>query len=357
MVHTLYGTKPSYFTGKVRAYFDWKGVDYEEVTPDPDFIVSQVGRMVIPVVKKDDGTVLQDSTLIIDHFEAEMGGLSVYPESPRQKLAALLLETYGDEWLVIPAMHYRWTYDEDWAFGEFGRMIRPDASAEEQFALGKMVGERFRGFTPMLGVNETSIPAIEKSYEALLASLDLHFSHHKYVFGARPSIGDYGLIGPLYAHLYRDPTPGELMKRVAPNVAAWVERMIDPEQPGKGEFLDNDMVPDTLLPVLRRMMREQLPYLERTAELMGDWGSSNEEKELPRSVGQAEYTMEGHTTQRAANSFSLWMLQRATDYLASLEGQDREACASLLRDVGGDSLLDFPMPFRLQFENHRLTRE
>lgn len=357
MTHTLYGSPASLFSGKVRAYLDWKGVDYREVRPDPDFIVAEVGRMVIPVVKLDDGTVLQDSTVIIDHFEQTEATPSVYPDTPRQKLAALLLETYGDEWLVIPAMHYRWNYNEEWIYGEFGRNLAPDAAPAAQVAAGKAVGERFKGFTPMLGVNEGSIPGIEKSYETLLANLDMHFSQHKFLLGTRPSIGDYGLIGPLFAHLYRDPASGEIMKRLAPEVTRWVERMVEPEQPGKGEFLGGDVVPDTLLPVLRRMMREQLPNLARTSQLMAEWGASTNDKELPRAVGQAEYTVEGHQTSRFAAPFSLWMLQRATDFLASLDSQDREACASLLRDVDGDSLLEFELPFRLKFENHRLWRD
>ena len=41
MTDLLYGTPPSYYTGKVRAYLDWKGADYREVMPDPQVIMSQ----------------------------------------------------------------------------------------------------------------------------------------------------------------------------------------------------------------------------------------------------------------------------------------------------------------------------
>ncbi len=84
--------------------------------------------------------------------------------------------------------------------------------------------------------------------------------------GTRPSIGDFGLYGPLYAHQYRDPVSGALMKRIAPNVARWVERMSKPPRPKGGEFLANDDVPATLMPVLARIMREYLPVLLATAE-------------------------------------------------------------------------------------------
>lgn len=74
-------------------------------------IVPGVGAAVIPVVRTPEGTLLQDSTEIIetlDDRQAGHGGVpSVYPAGPVQKLVSLMLETYGDEWLVIPTMHYR----------------------------------------------------------------------------------------------------------------------------------------------------------------------------------------------------------------------------------------------------------
>ncbi len=359
MPHTLYAAPLSLYSGKARSYLDWKRVDYTEVLSTPDvytkIIIPNVGRPVIPVMQKDDGSILQDTTLIIDHFEASEGGPSVYPETPRQRLAALLLECFGDEWLVIPAMHYRWNYNEEWVYGEFGKTALPDGTPEEQYATGKERGSMFRGFVPMLGINEATIPAVEASYEALLAELDTHFAVHPFLLGSRPSIGDLGLIGPLYAHLYRDPASGEIMERLAPGVAEWVRRMVDVKEPLSGEFLPDDEIPETLLPVLARMMSEQVPYLAKVADMFGEWLAANPDTEIPRAVGMADFTIEGTNGQRIAAPFSLWMLQRGFDYLASLEGADREACEAMLRSAGGEALLDFKMPARLKFENHVLS--
>ncbi|MEM8694863.1 MAG: glutathione S-transferase [Pseudomonadota bacterium] len=360
MAHILYGAPASLFSGKARAYLDWKRIDYTEQPPTPqvmqEIIIPHVGYPVIPVVEKSDGTILQDTTVIIDHFETEAGGPSVYPDTPAQKLAALLLELYGDEWLVIPAMHYRWNYNEDWIYGEFGRSALPDGTPEEQVARGKQTGERFKGFVPMLGINDTTIPAIETSYEALLADLDAHFTEHHYLFGSRPSIGDYGLIGPLYAHLYRDPESGKLMKRLAPNVAAWVERMINPPTPLSGDFLAGDAIPETLIPVLRRMMAEQLPHLQAVANLYADWAADNPGADVPRAVGMAPYEIEGVAGQRFASTFSLWMLQRPLDHYRGLEGEARAAADALLDAVGGDGFRSFDLACRVRFESHRIVQ-
>ncbi len=359
MTATMFGAPLSLYSGKARSYLDWKGTDYTEVLATPAVhqaeIIPTVGRPVIPVVKLADGTVLQDTTVIIDHFEAEDPSPSVYPTTPRQRFAALLLEVFGDEWLVIPAMHYRWNYNEQWVYGEFGKVALPDGNPEEQREVGKQRGATFKGFVPMLGINDTTIPAVEASYEALLTDLNAHFETHPFLFGTRPSIGDFGLIGPLYAHNYRDPASGEIMRRLAPNVAKWVERMIDLE-PRSGEFLADDEVPTTLLPVLARMMSEQVPHLAKVAGMLREWAAANAgtEAELPRALGMAPFEIEGVAGERMALSFSQWMLQRPLDFLASLTGDDRAACEALLRECGGEALLNFESGARLIFENHKL---
>ncbi|MCK0129560.1 glutathione S-transferase family protein [Erythrobacter sp. F6033] len=359
MTNTMYGSPASLFSGKARAYLDWKGADYVEIAPNlqirNEVIVPAIGRMIIPVVETEDGAVLQDTSLIIDHFEKTLGGPSIYPDTPRQHFAARLLECFGDEWLVLPAMHYRWNYNEEWILEEFGRNMMPDAPRDQQIAAGAMIGKQFRGFVPMLGINDTTIPAIEASYEALLADLDAHFADHPFLFGSRPSIGDYGLIGPLYAHLYRDPASGKIMKRLAPRVAEWVERMVSPETPLSGDFLLDDEIPETLLPILARMMREHVPFLGETANLLESWLQENPEAEIPRGVGMASFTIEGVQGEGIARTFSLWMLQRALDHFESLEGNDRAACEALLEEVGGEALIKFSMPVRLAYENHTLV--
>ena len=163
MTHILYGAPLSLYSGKARAYLDWKTVDYEEVLSTADIyrevILPNIGRPVIPVMQTAQGEILQDTTCIIDCYEATEPGPSVYPDTPRQRLAALLLECFGDEWLVIPAMHYRWNYNEEWAYAEFGKTSLPGGTKEEQYSLGKERAGPFRGSLPILGVNEQTIPA------------------------------------------------------------------------------------------------------------------------------------------------------------------------------------------------------
>jgi hypothetical protein len=47
------------------------------------------------------------------------------PSSTAAAAAAMLLELYGDEWLVMPAMHYRWSFPEqrERLLYQFGRCV------------------------------------------------------------------------------------------------------------------------------------------------------------------------------------------------------------------------------------------
>ena len=205
----------------------------------------------MPVIVAPDDTTVQDTTDIIDYIEASESGPSVYPTGPRQKLAALMLELFGDEWLLIAAMHYRWAYNEDFAYAEFGNALYAGLPADERLAKGREDGSKFKAFLPLLGITPKTAPAIEATYEEFLRAFDTHLAAHKFLFGSRPSIGDYGLLGPLYAHNYRDPWSGEHMERVAPNVARWAQYTHAPQHALSGEFIAGDEIPETLLPILR----------------------------------------------------------------------------------------------------------
>lgn len=353
---TLYGSELSLYSGKARSYLRKQGIDFKEVKSTigvyKKIIIPKTGVRFVPVLETEAGEFLQDTTVIIDHLEKSAKPKdvpSVYPPTPVQKLAALMLEVYGDEWLVIPAMHYRWNYpaqNSKFIYAEFGSVVLPKGPKFLQRYLGKKLGAKFRGFVPGLGITDASIPAIEKSYEALLADLNTHLSNHSFLLGERPCIADFGFIGPLYAHLYRDPAPGELMRRLAPQVAKWVERMISDER-FDGELVAEDEIPETLLPILARMASEQFPALTETQSFLDDWQANNpKDVEVPRFLRDHEVTIGDISVKRKVLPHSLWMWQRAVDFYQS--NDDKTALNTLLSKTG------FSQP--LKNSNTRLTR-
>jgi glutathione S-transferase len=357
--YRLYGGQLSYFTGKVRAYLQWKQLPFIEVVASAavyrEVIVPRVGFPVIPVVVTPQDETLQDSTDIIDELERRHGEPAVYPATPLQRLVALLLEIYGDEWLLIPAMHYRWHYNREWATKSFGEFNAPEATPEEQLAIGTKRAEPFANAAVLLGAQPHMHTAIEESYESLLKELDQHFQSHSYLLGDRPSIGDFGLFGPLYAHQYRDPRSGELMRQIAPNVVRWVELMNEPPPSQGGAFLPNDDIPVTVLPILARMMREQMPVLVDSARLLCERLATASER-IPRAIGMHEYELGGQRGRRIVRPYSLWMLQRARDAYRSLSDADRAAADQLLEQVNGQHFISFEDPPRLAREGMSVRR-
>jgi len=358
--HQLIGSPISYYTGKARAYMRFKQIPLEEVLSTgevfKDVILPRVGFPIIPVVVTEDGRTVQDTTDIIDYFESLYPAPAVYPATPLQKLVALLMEVYGDEWLVIPAMHYRWNLsgNRDYIIRQFGATAAPEATPEQQKEIGLDRSRRFSGMLPALGITENNIEAIERSYLQFLADFEAHLAHHPFLLGTRPSIGDYGLIGPLYAHLYLDPASGRIMEAHAPRVAEWVRRMHDPQE-HEGAFLADDEVPETLLPLLRRMADEHLPVLLSTVGAVARWADEHPgERKLKRTIGQHAFTVEGVTEERGIFPANQWMWQRPVDFYQSLDAATRDRAKAFFASLPEAlEALETPVPQRVVRENFR----
>lgn len=344
------------YTGKARSYLRFKGIPFEEVLSTRqvirDVIRPRTGLAMVPVLITDDDVAVQDTTAIIDHLEARVPQRSVYPDTPKQRLVALLLEVYGDEWLMMPAMHYRWHYKHAnlrFILREFGQLFSPGVATVAPALAGLPIALYFGGaYGHVLGIRRSNRSAIERWYEAFLDAFDAHLAHMPYLLGHRPSVGDFGFMAPLYAHLYRDPYPGAMMRRRAPRVAAWVERMNQPK-PEIGDWLPDDAIPETLTTLLEMMFDEHLPVLADTVTHVARWAQANPNAtKVPRFVGRHSFTIGGVTEQRQVQSFSQWMLQRPLDHLASLDAPDREAAQRWLASVGGSRLAELEVPVRVE---------
>lgn len=173
------------------------------------------------------------------------------------------------------------------------------------------------------------------------------------MLGGHPSIADFGLMGPLYAHLARDPVPSTLMKNVAPNVYRWTERMnlaaiADGEFPATAaEFPADDAIPESLEPVLRLVFRDWSPELAANAALYNDWitrspglpaghmVSAGGARKVHPTLGAIEYEWRGCRVRRASAPQSLWHFERAASLARGLVGDARERFEVLLGRTGG----------------------
>ncbi|MEY4238557.1 MAG: hypothetical protein RL339_1158 [Pseudomonadota bacterium] len=361
--YILWATPHSLYAGKARSFLIKQGVPYREVSAsDPEFlgqVIPQVGHMVIPVVRTPEGEILQDTTAIIDHIKAHAPNHDLAPAGPVQRVVAAVLDAFGSNYLLPLAMHYRWSYrDQQELFlrTEFARAIPPMPHEQRLETAGKLM-TRFAGFLPNLGVTAAVIPAMEDSYAELLAVLDKHFQQHPYLLGGRPSIADFGMMAPLYAHLARDPVPGLLMKTTAPNVFRWTERMntpaiADADYPGYLEaFPAGDALPETLEAVLKVAFAQWGPGLAADADCFDRWLASlddpapghmvshNGARQVHPHVGRISYAWRGVTMERASQPHSLWHFARAQAAAAALDGAAATRLAGLLERTGGTAMM------------------
>ena len=362
--HVLWGTPHSLYTGKARSYLIKKQIPFAERTPgDPHFlgdIVPAIGHMVVPVLETAAGELVQDTSAIIDHLEARYPEPVLTPPGGVQRVVAAFLDAFGSNYLLPLAMHYRWSYraeQELFLQAEFARAVPPGMPYEQRLMMAGAFMDRFSGFLPNLGVTPAVIPAMEASYLELLAVLEAHFRLHPYLLGGRPSLADFGLIAPLYAHLARDPVPARLMRTQAPNVARWTERMNNPAiadsdyADTSGTFPADDAIPESLEAVLQVAFAQWGPGLaadaaqfDRWLENLGDAPagtlvSHDGQRQVHPHVGRVNYPWRGVTMERASQPHSLWHLARAQTLAKALPAAETAALAALLERTSGTAVM------------------
>jgi len=258
MTYRLFTWELSYFSGKVRAYLRYKdrmgdlSEGFEDVLATPELIFGLLtpatGSGAVPQMQTSDGHWVQDSSDSIDFVEARHHKVPVVPsatDAPRQVLASYLVELLADEWMVVPGFWERWHYSlpgvepnhVDYNAMQWGSAFAAGASGRDRLAAGAQMFEDMFGLSEartnpravyagliQLGCTEATEQAWWASMENILDLLDAHFGAHDFLLGGLPSLGDFGLFGPLYAHVYRDATSGFMLRTQHPIVSEWVER-------------------------------------------------------------------------------------------------------------------------------------
>lgn len=369
---TLYGAPVGLYTGKIRSYLRKQGIAYVERLPsDPVFrkeVMPAIGRFINPVIRMPDGRIVQDTADIIDFLEAEgLAREASTPQSPLQRIVALTLDLFGGEGMIRPAMHYRWSYrEQNEAFlkHEFGLSYRPSGAKPE------VVEPQLRSFMNYLhayiekfGINQGTRDAVEASYEDFLAIADAHFRAHPYILGGKPTIADYGLMAPLYAHLARDPYPSNLMKLRAPSLYRWTERMNAadadmPEFPRYAQQLpEADEIPATLDPLLKYLATDFLPEAELTVRAVEEMlaGKSPEEyigKPMERQPCAGTLKLRGVELKTALHPYLLYKLQRVTDAYETMGTADQDRVRARYTAAGLNRLLSLKAKVRVERRNH-----
>lgn len=349
--YILYGWHLSYFSGKVRCYLQHKRIAFADRPVDLWTLARRIKRRfgipVMPVVVTADGEWLQDSSAIIDRLERDFPDHSVIPAQPVQRFAAYLVETWGDEWWIPIAMHTRWSYPENYPLFEHdaGKALLPHFPGfVRRFAVGR-VAALLRNYLPRVGIVPEQFAIMDGWTARTLDLLDAHFAIQPYLLGARPTVADFGLIGPMYGHLGRDPWPKRELIAPRKHLRAWIDRMARMPPPATGRLQDADELPATLAPVLRLIVDEFLPMVEAIdSEVAKALAAAPAQRLLPRGLGPITHPMGNARFQRTALPFVLWKMQRVLDVYRAMTPAEQGCVRAWLKTLGGERLLDMKIP-------------
>jgi glutathione S-transferase len=350
LFYRFYASEFSYYSAKVRPALRYKRIPHAEILPTPavqrDVIRRRTGLGQIPVVVTPADETLQDSSDILDALEAR------FPDTPRQRLAALLLELYADEFLIMPGLHYRWSFPES----EAKARVDFASSTGDPESAGRFA-DQVKLYVQMVGVNADTAPAVEAHTRELLAVLERHLAEHAYLLGGRPSLADCGLIGPLYPHLYLDAVPSRLLRETAPRVCHWIERLNHPAPDAAGAWLARDALAPAVRELLGLMGRDAVPVLLAVVRAFEAWADENPafDRFLPRVVGMHEAELRGVGFLRITTPYTLWMVQRVLDAYRALDPAGRAAVDEAVDGTGCEPLLAWGPRWRVERRPFRLV--
>jgi len=290
MTYRIYGSELSPYSVKVRSFLRYKNVAHDWILRSPA-VQSEFQKYaklpLVPLVVTPEGEGIQDSTPILERFEASHPEPSVTPDDPALAFVSALLEEYGDEWGNKWMFHYRWRYQPDvWSTAEriAQQMMGPQGTLAVAQARAA-VAERMMGRLGFVGSNDRTQPLIEASFAKAVGLIEAHLAHRPYLLGGRPAMADFGLWAQLY-EAATDPTPGAIMRASAPKVMAWVQRMVSPKEEGGFETLA------ALAPTLEPLLANEV------GALFLPWSAANAaaiaggDKSFTLTLGGAEWTQE-----------------------------------------------------------------
>jgi glutathione S-transferase len=369
--YVLWGANWSLYTAKVRPYLIKKRIEYVELSPShphwSDHVLPAVGYFTVPVLETPDGDIIADSTEIMEFLEPKFPNPPMLPEDKTLAALAHLIHSFGSEGLTKSAMYLRWNTSFDnrlFARSEFERTLGTPELADG-FA------QSMRAYLPILGVtlDHGVDVAIETSIDKLYQALNAHFLKYPYILGGVPSLADYGLMGPLYAHHGRDPASSNALKQRAPAVYRWIETMQRPPVPDPEvwqvpqEYFQVDDLPDTLISFLKLIGENFVPEIIGTIELYHQWLDAQEretgavvdvegQKRCHQVLGQLEHVQMGAAIKRIALLDDVSHHLRFLSLVEEMNAAEKETLTGILQSIGAQDLANVKLKRNMKRENY-----
>jgi len=322
--YKLYGGGGSPYSMKMRAVLRYRRLPFDWVLISPDLRKELVheGPPVIPILRlPEDASLHVDSTPLCHLLEERHKERSIIPPDPALAFLSDLVEDMGDEWCTKMMFLYRWRreVDQDYSARQIISDNSPGALGAELDTAAQVIKQRQISRMALVGCTEENAPVIEQGYHELLSILDSFVTRDEFLFGTRPSLGDFGIFGQLEV-LASDHTPMLIMRNEFPSVYDWIRRLDDASGvEGKWHNLTE------LRPAVRELLsltgKYYLPFLKANEEAYSGGES------------QLKIELEGLTFVQAPFKYQVKCYDRLRKKYAALDQKDSSRIENLLEET------------------------
>ena len=208
---------------------------------------------------------------------------------------------------------------------------------------------------------------IESACAEFLRLLSEHLVEYPYILGFEPTLADFSLMGPMYGHLYRDPHPAQVMRRTAPRVARWVERVNSGEE-NRSEYaqaamtpMNDNQLPDTLIQLLEFIATEYLPEITAHVTFANQWlddhpdlsaGTNGLDDPAQRFIGMAEFEWRDRKLTTVVMPYRFYLLQFLQSYYDEASHEVQQRINGVYQRTGLDPLLNLRTRRPVERRNH-----
>ena len=296
-MHKLHGMLMSPFSMKLRAYLRYRRIPFQwcNNARAHEIAMTKVSTYMVPVIEYPDGTFENDSTPIIDKFEAKIAERRTEPENEADAFLAYLIEDFADEWLLWPFFMHRWRLEADqkhngqWILYEAlqGNVLDDDFAAQSEF----WASRQMKGLKLLCGSPDYDA-LLDDSLQAFLGIMEKAVSNRLFFFGSRPSRAEIAIYGILSQEI-QDLSASSFMYERYRFTTRWVS-MIDDLSGVEGEWepLSTDtekLLASPIAEILKLSGKYHLPLL-----LANEKALANGEDVFSFDIDGTEFTRNSH---------------------------------------------------------------
>jgi glutathione S-transferase len=263
--YRLLGGPGSPYSMKLRAILRYRRLPHVWLIPNGYLSsggeLKEAGKSMIPVLQYPDGSYWADSTPLAYALEARHpANRSIMPPDPGQAFISHLIEDFADELLVAAMFDMRWGPDLDQRFCAVRQLSGWMSPVANDLLLSRVAQFTQRQSTQRAKlVQGDNHGILIELYNKVLALVEGMLEHTAFLFGGRPSLGDFGLYGQL-VQCAIDPSASAIMRRDAIRTFQWTQ-LLDDASGVEGEWLAPEDCGHALEGLLELIGSMYLPFL------------------------------------------------------------------------------------------------